>query len=100
MTSSATATFSMNTDPKFSPMLENGQRHNWGVNEFVALDILRDTLKNHFVEVDIVCETIELKYQSVQQLTQDLKQLGASNNNAQAAQGLMGVGCLRKMVQA
>ena len=100
MTSSATATFSMNTDPKFSLMLENGQRHNWGVNEFVALDILRDTLKNHFVEVDIVCETIELKYQSVQQLTQDLKQLGASNHNAQAAQGLMGLGRLRKMVQA
>jgi len=70
------------------------------VNEFVALDTLRDTLKNHFVEVDIVCETIELKYQSVQQLTQDLKQLGASNHNAQAAQGLMGVGRLRKMVQA
>ena len=70
------------------------------VNEFVALDTLRDTLKNHFVEVDIVCETIELKYQSVQQLTQDLKQLGASNHNVQAAQGLMGVGRLRKMVQA
>jgi len=36
----------------------------------------------------------------VQHLTKDLKQLGASNHNAHAAQGLMGVGRLRKMVQA
>jgi len=70
------------------------------VNDFVALDTLRNTLENHFVEVDIECESIELKYRSVQQLTKDLKQLGASNRNAQAAQGLMGVGRLRKMIQA
>jgi len=70
------------------------------VNEFVALEFLRDTLEKHFVEVDIVCESIELQYLSVQQLTKDLKQLGASNRNAQAAQGLMGVGRLRKMIQA
>ena len=70
------------------------------VNDFVALDTLRDTLENHFAEVDIECEMIELKYLSVQQLTKDLKQLGASNHNPKAAQGLMGVGRLRKMVQA
>jgi malonyl-CoA O-methyltransferase len=70
------------------------------VNEFVSLETLRNTLENHFVEVDIVCESIELKYLSVQKLTKDLKQLGASNRNAQALQGLMGVGRLRKMVQA
>jgi malonyl-CoA O-methyltransferase len=70
------------------------------VNEFVSLETLRNTLKNHFEEVDIVCESIELKYLSVQKLTKDLKQLGASNRNAQASQGLMGVGRVRKMVQA
>ncbi len=69
------------------------------VNEFVALDTLKNTLTNHFVEVEIVCELIELKYPSVPQLTKDLKQLGASNRNVHAAQGLMGVGRLRKMVQ-
>ena len=37
MTSTATATFSMNTDPKFSPMRDNGQRHNWGINEITQL---------------------------------------------------------------
>jgi malonyl-CoA O-methyltransferase len=70
------------------------------VNEFVALDTLRSALENHFLEVDIECELIELKYLSVHQLTKDLKQLGASNRNAHAAQGLMGVGRLRKMVKA
>lgn len=70
------------------------------VNDFVSLDTLRNTLENHFVEVDIECESIELKYRSVQQLTKDLKQLGASNRNTQAAQGLMGVARLRKMIQA
>jgi len=70
------------------------------VNEFVPLNVLRKALENHFVQVEIECEPIELKYKSVQQLTKDLKQLGASNHNARAAQGLMGVGRLRKMVQA
>jgi malonyl-CoA O-methyltransferase len=70
------------------------------VNEFVALETLRNELDKHFVEVAIECEMIELKYPSVQQLTRDLKQLGASNHNTQAAQGLMGVGRLRKMVKA
>ena len=70
------------------------------VNEFVPLEVLRKALKNHFVEVSVECRLIELKYKSVQQLTKDLKQLGASNHNAYAAQGLMGVGRLRKMVQA
>lgn len=70
------------------------------VNEFVPLEVLREALHNHFVEVTIDCQPIELKYGSVQQLTKDLKQLGASNHNVQAAQGLMGVGRLRKMVLA
>ena len=70
------------------------------VNEFVALETLRHMLDQHFAEVTIECESIELKYPSVQKLTRDLKQLGASNHNAQAAQGLMGVGRLRKMVEA
>lgn len=70
------------------------------VNEFVALVTLRHLLAKHFLELDIEREIIELQYPSVQQLTKDLKQLGASNHNAHAAQGLMGVGRLRKMVQA
>jgi len=70
------------------------------VNEFVAFETLGNELNKHFSEVTIECETIELQYPSVQKLTKDLKQLGASNHNTQAAQGLMGVGRLRKMVQA
>ena len=70
------------------------------VNEFVTLETLRNELDKHFAEVVMECDTIELQYPSVQQLTRDLKQLGASNHNTQAAQGLMGVGRLRKMVQA
>ena len=73
------------------------------VNEFVALATLHQVLAKYFMEVDIERELIELQYPSVQQLTKDLKQLGASNHNAQAAQavqGLMGVGRLRNMVQA
>jgi malonyl-CoA O-methyltransferase len=70
------------------------------VNEFVALETLKDTLSKHFVEVEVERELVELKYHSVPQLTKDLKQLGASNRNIHAAQGLTGVGRLRKMMQA
>ena len=41
-----------------------------------------------------------LNYDKVQKLTRDLKDLGASNHNGQAAKGLTGMGRLRQMVQA
>lgn len=70
------------------------------VNDFVPLETLRAALANHFLEVEIECQPIELKCESVQQLMKDLKKLGASNHNAHAAKGLMGVGRLRKMILA
>jgi len=70
------------------------------VNDFVAMDQLQGVLSQHFADVTIITESIELSYATVQQLIQDLKQLGASNHNVQAAPGLTGVGRLRKMIQA
>lgn len=75
----------------------DGYQH---VNEFVPLEVLRSKLQSQFLEVEVVRENIDLKYTSVQQLTKDLKQLGASNHNRQAAKGLTGIGRVRKMVQA
>ena len=70
------------------------------VNDFVPLETLRNLLEKQFADVKIECEPVELKYLTVHQLTRDLKQLGASNQNAQASQGLMGIGRFRKMVEA
>ena len=70
------------------------------VNEFVPLDVLRAHLQQHFSKVTIVSKDVELGYDTVQQLTRDLKQLGASNHNQKAAPGLTSMGRLRKMIKA
>ncbi|HIG36687.1 MAG TPA: malonyl-ACP O-methyltransferase BioC [Oceanospirillaceae bacterium] len=70
------------------------------VNEFVAKQALQAALNQHFDDVELVTKEVVLGYDTVQQLTRDLKDLGASNHNAQAAPGLTGVGRLRRMMQA
>jgi malonyl-CoA O-methyltransferase len=70
------------------------------VNEFVAKQALLAALNQHFEEVDLVTKEVVLSYDTVQKLTRDLKDLGASNHNAKAAPGLTGVGRLRRMMQA
>ena len=70
------------------------------VNEFVAKQTLLAALNQHFDDVELVTKEVVLGYDTVQQLTRDLKDLGASNHNAQAAPGLTGVGRLRRMMQA
>ncbi|MBT3437731.1 MAG: malonyl-ACP O-methyltransferase BioC [Oceanospirillaceae bacterium] len=70
------------------------------VNEFVAKQSLLAALNQHFDDVELHVKEVVLSYDTVQQLTRDLKELGASNHNAQAAPGLTGVGRLRRMMQA
>lgn len=70
------------------------------VNEFVDQQLLLTALNHHFDKVQLQVKEVVLSYDTVQQLTRDLKDLGASNHNAQAAPGLTGVGRLRRMMQA
>jgi len=70
------------------------------VNEFVAKQALLAALNQHFDEVELVVKEVVLSYDTVQKLTRDLKDLGASNHNTKAAPGLTGVGRLRRMMQA
>lgn len=70
------------------------------VNDFVDKQTLLAALNQQFDEVELVAKEVVLGYDTVQQLSRDLKDLGASNHNAQAAPGLTGVGRVRRMKQA
>jgi len=67
MTSTAAQTYTFNTDAKFSPNLDNGQRHNWGVDEITQLfklplnDLLfkaQTTHRHHFDPNEVQVSTL------------------------------------------
>ena len=71
------------------------------VNQFSSQTELNEAIvAENFSRTDFLCETRTLRYEKLQQLTRELKAIGAHNINRGQSQGLTGRACINKFRNA